>query len=90
MTYVEAYPSGQGNVPTGWIGVRTRLYNSSGDLKASKGYEYSSSPCVGMSLLTQPPYSGAHDAYYSYGLTRAWNGYGYSTYGSFRSPNQNW
>lgn len=89
MTYAETSPSGQGNVPTGWIGVLARMYNSSDALIRSNGYRYNDQPVAGMSTLTSP-YTGAHSAYKSWGLTRAWNGSSYYTYGSFQSPYQNW
>jgi len=83
-TYAGTYP--YKTVPAGYLGMLCRLYNSSGVLVRQDGYYYNSSPCIG---VEQP---GSHTTvrgnYYSYGKTQAWNGSGYATYLTFKSPNQ--
>jgi hypothetical protein len=83
-----AYPSK--NVPAGYMGVLCRLYNSSNALQKQAGYFYNDSSCSGIGYNTGPPYTGAHGAYYSYGVSRGYNGNGYDSYYAYKSPFQNY
>lgn len=87
-TSVGCYPAR--NVPAGYMGALARLYNSSGSLVRQSSWQYNGSSLGGMSVLTSDPYSLPTGVYYSLGQSRAWNGSGYATYNTFRSPNQNY
>lgn len=76
------------NIPTGYMGAKARLYDSNGILDTSSSWYYNSAPQVGMLVLS--PYYYSSGIYYSYGLTAAYNGSGYSTYYTFQSPNVNY
>lgn len=77
--------SEDGNVPTGYMGARARLYNSSGSLVKSSSWVYNDEPLSGMSIPTD--IYKTKGTYYSKGLTAAYNGDGYTTYYTFQSPN---
>jgi hypothetical protein len=84
--YTEVCNQHSGNIPAGYMGAYARLYDEAGTLKAQRGWYYNDGPAWGISVVTLPYY--VHGTYYSKGLTRAYNGSGYSTYATFRSPNQ--
>lgn len=85
--YSEAATVSGGDVATGWIGVLPRLYLSNGDICAERSdYTYTNTSAA--SLATGVYGScGTTYAYYSYGVTKAWNGNGYNAYFTFRTPN---
>lgn len=72
-------------VPTGYMGVLPRLYNSSGTLVKSGSWTYNESAYSGMSVLSGD-YS-LSGTYYSCGQVSLYNGNGYSTYNTNKSPN---
>lgn len=84
----ETYVSNQAwaQVPTGYMGARARLYNSSGTLRASSNWFYNSQPVmsIGVGIPCNQCSSGT---YYSRGLTAAYNGNGYTENTTFSSPN---
>ncbi|HBR02234.1 MAG TPA: hypothetical protein DD738_06460 [Ruminiclostridium sp.] len=83
-------PGTETAVPTGYLGARSRLYNSSGKMIEETDYLYNSSPAWVLhsdSARLDSPVSG--QAYYSYGITAAYNGNGYTTYSTFKSPSLN-
>jgi len=83
-TYAETYPSV--NVPAGYIGVLARAYRNDA-LCSQEGYDYNSSKLAGISTAT---FTGCgHGTYYSYGVSRAYNGNGYNSVYTFRSPSLN-
>jgi len=74
------------NVPTGYMGAKARMYNSSDSLVSESDFRYNSQPLYSMTQSASRWFSGT---YYSKGLTQAWNGSGYVTYSTFQSPSQN-
>lgn len=78
--------SRSGQVPTGYIATLPRLYDEDGALVASSSWTYNSSPCLAMSYGTAP-YS-TPGTYYSQGQTKVYNGNGYTTQTSYRTPNE--
>lgn len=77
--------SAGGQFGTGYVGINSRLYNSSGTLVASRGWVYNSSPgyswyCPGSSINTA-------GTYYAKGQVSFYNGNGYTTYTCTSSPN---
>lgn len=83
-SYVER--SDVGNVPPGYMGVQARLYDSDGYLLDYTSFSYNINTCHGMWEVTD-----AYDVpgwyYYSKGYTKAYNGNGYNTYSTNRTPN---
>lgn len=74
-----------GQVPTGYMGARARLYTSDGTLREDSGWTYSDEPLAGWYVDTDTQiWSGT---YYSQGYSAAYNGNGYNTYSTYRSPN---
>lgn len=80
--------STSGNVPPGWFGTLSRGWTTAGALTCSSGYTYNSTWSSGQSRACAfSGYSGS--AYYSYGVTKGWNGSSYNAYYTFKSPLQN-
>lgn len=76
-----------GSTPTGWAGARGRLFTSGGSLSCEGSNIYNSSAgslAVGYSCNR---FTSA--AWYGYGVSLAWNGGGYTSFYTFKSPNQN-
>lgn len=76
--------SNSGNVPTGYFGIVSRLYNSSGTLVKSSGWVYNDTSLAGMSM-TSGSYS-EKGTYYSQARMQFYNGNGYNSYTSNASP----
>lgn len=84
-TYLEALNQ---MPPAGYMGAQTRIYNDSNDaLVALSTMTYSSSDywSIGSDSCFEYENSGS---YYSKGLTKVFNGNGYRSVSSFRSPSQ--
>ena len=73
------------NLPSGYMGVHARLYNSSGTLVAYSGWVYNNTSCGGISNMTSRYYTNSGD-YYGRGQVKIYNGNGYNTYTTTRSP----
>jgi len=75
-------------VPSGWLGTYPRLWSSSGTIVKTVGYSYSSRAATSWSstVVHQSQKAGS---FYSQGCVQVWNGKGYNTYCTERSPNQN-
>ncbi|MCR4430337.1 MAG: hypothetical protein NUV45_04870 [Tepidanaerobacteraceae bacterium] len=73
-----------GNVPTGYMGIKARLYNSDGDLKVSSRWVYNDEELAGFNVWTDE-YTTSGD-YYSWGQVKLYNGDGYNTYTTYKSP----
>lgn len=68
-----------GNLPAGYMGVYPRLYDDDDFLvSAPAGWVYNNTPAGGIDIPA-PTYNET-GAYYSYGLTKAYNGDGYIQY----------
>lgn len=77
-----------GNVPTGYMGAKAMLYNSSNQLIDFTSWYYNNGPANSLSVPTLG--SGfSSGTYYSKGMTAAYNGNGYNQYYTFQSPNIN-
>lgn len=77
--------SNSGNVPTGYIGINARLYNSSGTLVKSSSWTYSDRVLSGLSVP-----SGSYTTkgtYYAKSQVQFYNGNGYTTYTCNATPN---
>lgn len=84
-TYIEASNK---MPPAGYMGAQTRIYNDFNNaLVASSTMTYSSYDCwsIGSDSCLENENSGS---YYSKGLTKVYNGNGYKSFTSFRSPSQ--
>ncbi|WP_028307633.1 hypothetical protein [Desulfitibacter alkalitolerans] len=76
------------NLPSGYMGVFPRLYNDNGVVVSEPlAWVYNNSPAVGLEAPA-PTYT-QKGAYYSHGLTRAYNGNGYTQHSTYRSPSLN-
>jgi len=84
-TYVET--TGQENLPAGYMGALARLYKS-GTLCSQQGYTYNDTALAGFSEATFV--NCGRGTYYSYGVTKAYNGNGYNAVFTFQSPSQNY
>lgn len=76
-------------VPVGYLGSKARLYDGSNRLIAETSYVYNSTETATLNsdfASKNPAVSGT--AYYGYGITAAYNGNGYTTYYTFKSPSQ--
>lgn len=78
--------------PAGWVGSRGRLFSdSTGALLCEGSNNYNTVSLVGGGYWggwsCQRTTSGA---YYSYGVSRFWNGSSYGNYYTFTSPSLNW
>lgn len=79
--------SQSGTVGTGYMGTLPRLYTDGGQLVAmAASWRYNSSPLVGMETGTDT--YGIHGTYYSQGQTKAYNGNGYTTQTTYRTPSE--
>ena len=74
------------NVPGGYMGGKSVIYNSAGTAVSIKDWEYSSSNISGFSVSTT--YTGFSGTPYVYakGYAKIWNGTGYWTYDTFATP----
>lgn len=80
--YLSVYASD--NVPVGYIGTNSCLYNSSGALVKSSGWIYSDSSIAGCSMPSGSCYQPG--TYYAKGQVRFYNGNGYNTYTTNSTP----
>ena len=87
ITYVDTQD--YSNVPTGYMGVKAQLYNSSDNLVAFSDWSYNNSEAWGWNQGAACSSCGS-GIYYSKGVTAAYNGNGYNTYYTFQSPNINY
>lgn len=91
ITRAQTDPTTTSNkVPSGYMGAKARLYNSSDQLVASTSFIYNSKEdnTLNSDVASLNP-AKSTEAYYSYGITAAYNGNGYSQYYTFKSPSQN-
>lgn len=82
-------PSGF-HAPAGWVSSRGRLFTSGGALSCEGVNEYNDSQLENGTVVVG--YSCTHTGtgtWYSYGVSQAWNGSGYTAFYTFKSPNQN-
>lgn len=76
--------------PAGYIGSKGRLFDENDRLVVETTYVYTTSASNWINSETaglNPAVSGR--AYYGYGITAAYNGDGYTTYYTFKTPSQN-
>lgn len=76
-----------GGTPSGWAGSRGRLFTSGGAMSCEGVNSYNSGSgtvAFGYSCTRR---SGG--TWYSYGVSIGWNGSGYSSFYTYRSPSQN-
>ncbi len=85
--------TGMGNTsgndaPTGYMGVQAFLTAASNNATCTNtGWSYTSAPTVATNIPTNTVTCPAGN-YYSQGFARAYNGNGYNTYTTPRTPNQ--
>ncbi len=72
-------------VPTGYMGVRARLYSDSGTLKSDTGWTYNKS--AKGALLVYDTHWTLTGYYYSKGQVKIFNGDGYNTYNCTATTN---
>ncbi|MEU5539965.1 ATP-dependent Lon protease [Streptomyces sp. NPDC020362] len=80
----DVYNQSTTNVPAGYMGALARLYRNQ-VLCTQTGYAYNTGPAAGMSVPTTGNACGS-GAYYSYGVSKAYNGNGYNAYFTYESP----
>ncbi len=78
------YNQSTGNVPSGYLGALARLYRNQ-TLCTQTGYVYNSGSANGMDVVTTGSSCGS-GTYYSYGVSKAYNGNGYDAYFTYESP----
>jgi hypothetical protein len=89
MAWTKVAEEDWDSVPAGYMAAWAGLYNSSGQIKASSGnWIYNSSSTPSLSVSSTRYYSSG--AYYSKGMTAAYNGSGYNTYDTYMSPSLNY
>ncbi|PKM47228.1 MAG: hypothetical protein CVV03_04395 [Firmicutes bacterium HGW-Firmicutes-8] len=85
-TGADVYNQAVDNIPTGYMGAKARLYNSSNQLIDYSSWHYNSSACNNFGvIISKNNYS--HGYYYGKGQTAAYNGNGYTIYNTFQTPN---
>lgn len=82
--------SKSGNVPSGYMGYRAGLYKDNGVLCKQTSWKYNSSPLAGTIGGTGYTTSCGKGAYFSRGMTAGYNGNGYFTIETYRSPSLNY
>lgn len=85
QAYMHAWSNEYENYPVGYMGSNARLYNAQGTLVKADGWKYNDTVSGGMSSATSKHY--ASGTFYSKGGARFYNGDGYNTYTSTKSPN---
>jgi hypothetical protein len=88
IAYTYTGPSGS-SVASGWVGSRGRLFTSGGSLSCEGSNTYSTQTLTSGSYWSGTSCSRGSGAWYSYGVSLAFNGSGYNSYYTFQSPNQN-
>ena len=84
-----AIESTSGSVPAGYVGAYPRLYSDDGDLVLSAtDWYYNDSTSVGIDCGADV--YEEQGSYYCYGLTKAYNGNGYTQQTTYRSPSINY
>ncbi len=73
-----------GSVPEGYMGVLAGLYNSNGTLIKQSSWYYNANVQFGIGVYAHGSGSGH---FYSYGKVAIYNGNGYNTYYTSKSPN---
>lgn len=76
--------AGLNNLPTGYFGINSRLYNSSGGLVKSSGLVYNNQGVSGTSRNSGS--TSVKGTYYSQAQVRFYNGNGYNIYTTNASP----
>lgn len=78
-TYIGA----NSRINAGYIAALPRAYDENGDLVATGDWSYNDEKTVGMNVCIYP---GNKGSYYSYGKVKIYNGDGYNTYTTNKSP----
>lgn len=74
------------NVPSGYMGGQARLYNTSGNIKASSSWTYSPSSLA--TFYVYSPRVSIVGQYYAQNQAEFYNGNGYTRYTGYKSPIQ--
>jgi hypothetical protein len=87
--WIDVWVDANYNAPAGYMGARAFMFYSNGSLcNEETSWIYNGSATAGFDTYVTPA-CGAGPVYYSQGQTRAWNGTGYDTFSSDKSPNEN-
>lgn len=80
--------NGSGTVPTTWMGARARSFKNSNDTLCNQGnWGYNASPAATFAKAAGVGASGCGVGYYySYGVTQEYNGNGYNSHFTYKSP----
>lgn len=77
-----------GTVPAGYMGILPRLYKGTAICRQNSDYQYNGGSGITAYIVALPNHGcGGGNYHYSYGVTKAYNGNGYSAYFTPRSPN---
>ena len=83
FVYIETL---SGTAPTGYMGAQARVFAEDGGLKEWSNWSYNNSSAYSQSASSILYTLEVGNSYCSDGITRAWNGTGYWTYGGVPSP----
>lgn len=84
-----AHIQAEQNLPGGYMGIKSMLYNSSGTLITNSTTDWSASNVGAMtSSITYSGFSGTPTVY-AQGLCYIWDGTGYIGYSTYKTPNLN-
>lgn len=82
--------TGGSQAGSGWIGVNGRSFDASNNaLRCESGFQYTTGTQQSKTAWSCQTVAAWGYSWYSYGVTRQWNGNGYNNYYTFKSPNQN-
>jgi len=80
---------GMAVIPAGYAGVCARVYNDKGELKTTDEWVYSKAGQTELTADKTYLQGNSPTPCYAEGITRAWNGTDYWTFGSFRTVSLN-
>lgn len=83
--YTNIMVDGKENVPVGYMGLNSNLYDDEGALVKTSGWQYNDKSAAGMSISGGKYYK--EGTYYSKGQVKLYNGDGYNTYTAYATPN---
>lgn len=88
--YTAVGPTSGSSIPAGWESARGRMFTESGSLYCESGNVHNGSTVNYGSYTSASSCTryGSGFNFYSYGVTQGWNGSSYSSYFTFKSPNQ--
>jgi len=89
QAFIWVFKTGSGNVPAGYMSGLAIMFKTHTPPIVCRmtTWQYNSTASAGLAVDAKPG-CGAGPVYFSFGDSRAYNGSGYTTYGSYRSPSE--